>query len=79
MPQKITLSNNIILREAKFIVKFDLLIFEQDLDIDNSTVKKGEIDSYIYGRVEVQVEPGKYLSFFTKIDASTEEWISVDG
>ncbi len=86
MIEEIQISKNVVLKDCKFVVKFGVNFLKEKkkkiLQIplsDQTKGNKGLIDSYIEGFVEVEVEPGRYLNFFTKIDASNTEMVTLDG
>ena len=37
------------------------------------------VNTYIEGNVVIEVEKDKHLNFFAKIDATNDEWITIDG
>eukprot|EP00347_Sterkiella_histriomuscorum_P023029 403336229 len=77
--KNIKLSENVILEDAKFIMTFDINFLTDKKKKLQSSNKQAQVDSYIEGTIRVQVEPGRYLNFFTKIDSSNEEWIILEG
>ncbi|CDW82432.1 UNKNOWN [Stylonychia lemnae] len=85
--EQIQLSSNVMLHDAKFVMSFPINFIQKkkvskhhkDEKSKHKSINNSTVDSYIEGRVQIQVEPGRYLNFFAKIDSSNDEWISLDG